>query len=145
MARSVTYNVVPRRNPRNPDAPAQFYAAAKSRGDIDLDMMSERIEKECTLTKADIYAALVALEGTIITALQNGEIVRMGQLGTFRITLSSKSAVEKAAFEPSLIQRGRVSFRAGKGLQSMLTTLQFTKLPELAEVPPKAPDPLPME
>ena len=139
MARSVLYNVVPKRNPKNIELDPQFYATAKSRGDIDLDMMSERIEKECTLTKADIYAALVGLEGAIIAALQNGEIVRMGQLGAFRITLSSKGSATKDKFDTSLINGGRVTFHAGKGLKTMLATLQYSKTAEAKPVVPETP------
>ena len=131
MGRSVTYTIVPRINLRNPELAPQFYARAKARGEVNLDMLSERIEKECTLTKADVLAALAALEGNIITALENGEIVQMGLLGTFQLGLNSKGAAEMAKFTPSLIQKSHVNFRAGKGLKKMLATVKYSKHPSI--------------
>ena len=82
MARSVTYSVVPRRNPSEKGAPPKYYAQAQASGDVDIREMSERIQATCTVTKADVYAVLVSLEDVIIDALKSGEIVRLGDLGT---------------------------------------------------------------
>ena len=78
MARSVTYSVVPRRNPSEKGTPPKFYAQAQARGDVSLREMSERIQATCTVHKSDVYAVLVALEDVISEAIQNGEIVRLG-------------------------------------------------------------------
>ena len=149
MARSVTFSVVPRRNPRNPDAAPQYYAQAQARGVVSLTEMSERIEKECTLTKADIYAALVALEGTIITALSNGEIVQLGELGSMQVGLNGKGAVDEKMYEMNLIKKAHVNFRSGLGLRKMLTGLVYTRVKKKSGIgvdpAPQAPDPLPME
>ena len=88
MARSVTYSVSPRINPRDKEAAPKFYAQAQARGDVSIREMAERIQSTCTVTKADVYAVLVALEDVIVEALQNGEIVRLGELGTFQLSLS---------------------------------------------------------
>ena len=80
MARSVTYSVVPRINPREKDEAPKYYAQAQARGDISLRDMAERIQATCTVHKSDVYAVLVALEDVVAEAIQNGEIVRLGEL-----------------------------------------------------------------
>ena len=92
MARSVTYSVVPRRNPNEKNTPPKYYAQAQARGDVSLREMSERIQATCTVHKTDVYAVLVALEDVIADALQNGEIVRLGELCTLQVSLSGKGA-----------------------------------------------------
>ena len=49
MARSVTYSVVPRRNPSEKGTPPMFYAQAQARGSVNLREMSERIQATCTV------------------------------------------------------------------------------------------------
>ena len=85
MARSVTYSVVPRINPREKDEAPKYYAQAQARGDMNIREMSERIQSACTVNKADVYAVLVALEDVIAESLQNGEIVRLGELCTLQV------------------------------------------------------------
>ncbi|MBR5205217.1 MAG: DNA-binding protein, partial [Bacteroidaceae bacterium] len=48
MARSVTYSVVPRRNPSEKGTPPKYYAQAQARGDVNIREMSERIQSSCT-------------------------------------------------------------------------------------------------
>ena len=93
MARSVTYSVVPRINPREKNDPPKFYAQAQARGDVNLREMAERIQSTCTVTKADVYAVLVSLEDVVKEAIQNGEIVRLGDLCTLQVGLSGKGAL----------------------------------------------------
>ena len=128
MARSVTYSVVPRINPRDKEAAPKFYAQAQARGDVNIREMATRIQGSCTVTKADVYAVLVALEDIIVEALQNGEIVRLGELGTFQVSLSGKGAVTSEDYDASLIKKARINFRPGLTLAGMLDSLSFSKV-----------------
>ena len=128
MARSVTYSIVPRVNPRDKEAAPKFYAQAQARGDVNIREMATRIQGSCTVTKADVYAVLVALEDVIVEALQNGEIVRLGELGTFQVSLSGKGAVTSEDYDTSLIKKARINFRPGLSLAGMLDTLSFSKV-----------------
>ena len=62
MARTVTYSVVPRIDPRQKNDPPKYYAQAQARGDVSVREMAERIQASCTVHKTDVYAVLVALE-----------------------------------------------------------------------------------
>ena len=128
MARSVTYSVVPRRNPSEKGTPPKFYAQAQARGDVSLREMAERIQSTCTVHKSDVYAVLVALEDVIAEALQNGEIVRLGDLCTLQVSLSGKGAVTEEDYDVSLIKKKRVNFRPGRVLANALAGLNFTKV-----------------
>ena len=128
MARSVTYSVVPRRNPSNKNEPTRYYAQAQARGDVSLREMAERIQSSCTVHKSDVYAVLVALEDVIAEALQNGEIVRLGDLCTLQVSINGKGALTEEDYDQGLIKRAKVNFRPGKVLAEALASLAFSKV-----------------
>ena len=128
MARNVTYSVSPRINPREKDEAPKYYAQAQARGDVSIREMAERIQSSCTVHKSDVYAVLVALEDVIAEALQNGEIVRLGELCTLQVSLSGKGALTEDDYDTSLIKRSKINFRPGRVLSNALSGLQFTKV-----------------
>ena len=152
MTPSVTYSVVPRKNPHKSGEAPKFYAQAQARGEANLRTMAEEIEKMCTLTYADVAAVLIALETTICKCLANGEIVRLGELGSMRLSLKSSGAAVADEFLPSLIKRSRILFRPGASLHLMMKSLSFEKVakikkktvePEAEGPTEKLPDPEP--
>ena len=130
MAKNVTYSVVPRINPREKNDPPKYYAQAQASGDVNIREMSERIQQTCTVTKDDVYAVLVSMEDVIIDALKSGEIVRLGDLGTFQIGVSGKGTLTEEEYDSSLIQKARINFRPGIALSGILTNLTYAKVPK---------------
>ena len=128
MARNVTYSVAPRINPRDKEAAPKFYGRVQANGDVSIREMSERIQQSCTVHKADVQAVLLALEDCITDALKGGEIVRLGDLGTLQISISSKGAVTEEEYDASLIKKARINFRPGLALAGILTGLTYKKV-----------------
>ena len=128
MARSVTYSVVPRRNPSEKNTPPKYYAQAQARGDVSIREMSERIQATCTVHKSDVYAVLVALEDVVSEAIQNGEIVRLGDLCTLQVSLTGKGALTEEEHTVSLIKRAKINFRPGAILANALSSLNYSKV-----------------
>ena len=129
MARSVTYSVVPRFKPGEKNDPPKYYAQAQARGSINIREMAERIQSTCTVTKADVYAVLISLEDVVKEAIQNGEIVRLGDLCTLQVGLSGKGTLTEEEYEDSLIKKARINFRPGPVLAGALENLKFSKVP----------------
>ena len=100
----------------------------QANGDVNIREMSERIQQTCTVHKADVQAVLLALEDTITDALKSGEIVRLGDLGTFQIGISSKGAVTEEDYSDSFITKARINFRPGLALAGILTGLSYKKV-----------------
>lgn len=82
------YKVVTRKNPINKTK--KFYPALVSPQPVDKTKIIERIEKRCTLASADVKAVLDALEVELIDCLQEGWSVRLGDFGSFRVSLRTK-------------------------------------------------------
>ena len=128
MARNVTYSVSPRINPKDKNMPPKYYGHVQANGDVSLREMSERIQQTCTVHKSDVFAVLVALEDVISEALKSGEIVRLGDLGTFQIGISSKGALTEEDYDETLIKKARINFRPGMALVGILSNLSYKKV-----------------
>ena len=128
MAKSVNYSVSPRINPRNKEEDPKFYGHVQASGDINLREMAERIQQTCTVHKSDVFAVLVALEDVLVESLQSGEIVRLGDLGTLQISISSKGALTEEMFSEAHIKKARINFRPGSALVGALNGLTFQKV-----------------
>ena len=139
MKQSVTYSVVQRKNPRSPMTPPKFYAQAQARGEADIRALSDRIQVMCTVTRADVVAVLTALEVVVSESLSNGEIVRLGELGSLQLSLSSSGADSKEEFNASQIDKVRILFRPGETLQNMKQTLKFERVEQKPKKGAKSP------
>ena len=133
MARTVTYTVVPKINPRDRETDPKYYGNVKSSGDINIREMAERIQGSCTVTKADVYAVLVALEDVISESIQKGEIVRLMDIGTLRVGISTKGALKEEDFNEALIKKAHILFRPGSVLQNALSNINFTTVKRVVE------------
>lgn len=78
----------------------------------------ERISQTCTVDAPDVKAVLSALESQIILALRTGHSVRLGDLGSFRLTMSGTGTENKADVNANLIKRLRVCYTMSARLRS---------------------------
>lgn len=136
MAATVKYSVVGRKNPRDLEAPKKYYAQAQAGGEKTLNEMCVSVARFCTVTKPDIVSVLSALVMTVEDCLRNGEIARLGDLGSLQVHLSSKGSLTEEEFEASLIKGSKILFRPAKELTDMLKTLAYS---QVAKLPVKVP------
>jgi predicted histone-like DNA-binding protein len=115
-------------NPRDPSAPKKWYASAVANGDLTFRRLSKEVaEGSTTVSDTDVLAVLNDLIKLLCRHLSNGEIVRLGDFGTFQIGISSEGAETEEKFHSSMIRSSRVIFRPGIDLKEMQKTLKFEK------------------
>ncbi|MDR3308755.1 MAG: HU family DNA-binding protein [Tannerella sp.] len=125
---AVGYVLVERGNPGNLEAPKKFYAQAKSKGVLSLRKVSKEIaEGSTTVSDTDVLAVLNDLTKVLRRHLENGEIIHLGDFGTFQISLTSDGSETADKFNQSLIKNPKVAFRPGIDLKDMLATLKYEK------------------
>jgi predicted histone-like DNA-binding protein len=126
---AVSYVVVPKGNPSDPDAPKKFYAQAKASGELTLKKLSREIaEGSTTVSDTDVLAVLNDLTKILKRHLDNGEVVRFGDFGSFQVSVSGEGAETAEKYHPSMIKTKKVVFRPGVDLKEMLNNLKFQKL-----------------
>ena len=127
---AVKYVLVERGNPQIPqeDQEKKWYAQAKANGELTFRKLGKEIaEGSTTVSDTDVMAVLNDLVKILKRHLDNGEIVRFGDFGSFQVTLGSKGAEKPEQFNASLIKSKKVTFRPGIDLKEMLNNLKFEK------------------
>lgn len=114
----ISYRVVERENPVTRQK--VYYALVNPVTPMTLDRVAELIERRSTISTADVKGVLDALQFELLHALMDGKSVRLGDLGSFRPTLSSRSAESAEAFLPSNIEGVRVRFTPSAALTERL-------------------------
>ena len=115
-------------NPRDLTAPRKYYATAVADGSTDLEELAEMVASQSTVSRADCYAVLIALESNIIRMLRVSKIVRLGNLGSFQISVKSEGKDTSEEVTANAVKGSRIKFRPGKAFRQMLKTLKFTKI-----------------
>ena len=125
---SVPFNVVPKHNPQQPKAAQKFYAVAQSAGEADFRQMAKEIAEITTVSLPDAVAVLESLVMIIPRHIEKGEIVRLGELGSLRITLNSEGSDTAEAVSARNIKRAKYHFTAGNELQQALKVLKYARV-----------------
>ena len=81
------------------------------------------MEKRSTVSSADVKAVLDALQYEVMEALENGNTVRLGDLGSFRLTMKSQGAPTAAEAKKKgaqLIKQVNVQFTKSTTMRDTL-------------------------
>jgi predicted histone-like DNA-binding protein len=106
----------------------KHYAIPVHGREITLDDLTRAIEKTSTVNGADIRAVLYAMVIESVAGLEDGRIIRLGDLGSLRITLSSEGKATAEEVTGASVKKAGVIFTPGKKLQEMLNNAKFTKV-----------------
>lgn len=124
---SVKYVIVERVNPSDMAAPRKFYAMAKAAGEVSLKQLSKDISARSTVNSSDTLAVLDSLIQQLTKELEEGRIVRLGDFGSFQLSLSSEGADTAEKFNSSMVKKSKILFRPGIDLRNMLATVSYKK------------------
>jgi len=105
----------------------KFYATPVMDGELTLAGMTKSIEKICTVSGADIRAVLYALVDVAIDSLADGTIVRLGDLGSLRITISSEGKATAEEVTGFAVKSTGVIFTPGTRIKEVLAAAKFQK------------------
>ena len=86
---AIKYNILEIGKPGDPEAPKKFYARPVHAGEITLEDLAADISHASSLTDSDVYAVLQSLVREIPRNISHGYIVRLGNLGAFRLGSNS--------------------------------------------------------
>jgi predicted histone-like DNA-binding protein len=105
----------------------KFYASPVINGELTLSGLTRAIEKICTVNGADICAVLYALVEVAADSLADGTIVRLGDLGSLRTTISSEGKTTAAEVSASAIKSTGIIFTPGPRIKEALAIVKFRK------------------
>lgn len=126
----IKYAVKQRVNPQAPTDPRKHYAFVQNQGAINLRQLARRISRESTISMMDTIAVLEGLLQVVPDLLADGKIVKLGDLGTFRVTISSEGADIPDDFNSTFIKGLNVKFWPGVEFRDQLNQIKFKKVNE---------------
>lgn len=124
---TVKFSIVERGNPANPQAPKKFYPFPQSTGRVSQRKLVETASRETALSTGDMLNALETILKIIPRELADGNIVELGDFGSFWIRLETEGADTADAVTPSNVKGALVRFTPGKLFKQTLETIQFSK------------------
>ncbi|MDY7042353.1 MAG: HU family DNA-binding protein [Chloroflexota bacterium] len=125
---TVKYTVVPKVNPQNPEAPRKYYPMVKSTGKTNLRQLAERIAEISTVSSVDVVAVLEAFLNIVPRELAEGNIVKLGDFGSFSLRIRSQGADSEEQVTAHNITKTLTSFRPGKRFKETLDNVSYEKM-----------------
>jgi predicted histone-like DNA-binding protein len=127
---AVKFTVTPRKDPRDQNSQPKYYATVKSNGRADTHAIAKSINSMSTVSSVDTAAVLEAFLNVVPDKLADGNIVELGDFGTFRVSVSSEGAAAAEEVTARSITDVRVLFTPGKRFKRALNAAEFQKVSE---------------
>jgi predicted histone-like DNA-binding protein len=121
------YNVVARHNPRDPEAPSKYYANYISSGRKTVRQSSRQIAEISTVSSIDTMAVVEAFLTYIPRELAEGNIVDLGDFGSFTLSITSTGSETAEEVTSRNITGVKVRFTPGKEFKRVLREATFVK------------------
>ena len=114
-------------NPLDSSSSLRYFPRAVQSGVIDLDQLTEQISTSTTLTETDCQAVVFSLVHHISRALQDGNIVRLGHLGSFQISVKGTSSDTAEEVSTKNISSASIVYRPGPRFKKLLKNLEYKR------------------
>lgn len=132
----IQYVIRPKKNVK--DGTVKYYPQIGPVQVVSTDELVEQINQRCTLTQTDIKIFIDALAYELKSALARGQSVRLGDLGSFRPTLSAKGADTASKVDATYVKRVNIrhAMSAPMSAHLALRNLKFQKYKAPSRVTP---------
>ena len=122
---AILLKTVARKNPNDKEAAPKFYPVQSTIKQVDESTVAELIADETTLNPAEALMAIRQLRKVLIRELLNSNSVKLGNWGSFSITLSTEGADTAANVKATNVKQINVRFTPGTELKEGLQKAQF--------------------
>ena len=123
---AIKVNIVAKINPQDKAAPAKYYANAVHGKRIELPDLAKAISKRCSMREGDVLGVLCQLMVNFTEEISEGNIVSLGELGTFYVNVSSEGAETPEKLTQSLIRGLKVIHQPTKELKKQLLLIDVS-------------------
>ena len=123
----VKFNIVERGNPANPAAPKKFYPSIQSSGRVSTRELAEMASQMSTLSSVDMVAAIESFLAIIPRELAKGNIVELGDFGSFWLRSTADGAETAETVRADQITNVMPRFNPGKEFKRVIDAITFNK------------------
>lgn len=116
---------VARKNPQEPEASPLYYPVQNTIKQVDETTVAELIADETTLNPAEALMAIRQLRKVMVRELLNSNSVKLGNWGSFSITLNCKGSDSPQKVTASNVEKVNIRFTPGQELKESLQKAEF--------------------
>ena len=120
------YKLIQRKNLKTTDGSKLHHASIIHPNEVTLRTLSEEISETCTLSTVDVVAVIESLIRLLPRHLMQGEIVRLGDFGSFYLVASSAGTEKAEDFTPKMIRKTRLRFVPSRQLKDTFNKAKLT-------------------
>ena len=108
---------------------AMFYARAQVNETISIKRLAKLISMQTTVSYADALAVLASAGENMVLQLQMGNQVELGEIGKFRLQLTSEGTKTADEFKSDVNITGvNIQYVPGEDLANVFTGMEFTQV-----------------
>lgn len=134
---SIPYRLTPVKDNISDKPKEGYYAKVITRGTIDTLSLCKGISAGCTLTVADLRAAIEAISESVASYLMDGYNVYIDGLGTFSLSAESGKVTDKKDIKAQKLKVKNINFRSAVRLKEALQQSTFEKVADNALARPQ--------
>lgn len=123
---------VQRVNPIDEDAPKKWYVTQVTTAQVDETQVAMDLADETTLNPSEAMMAIRQLRKILLRRLLGGESVKLGNWGSFSVTLSSTGAETKEDVTARNIKSVNLNFQPDEAFKTDLQKATFAWVDKLA-------------
>ncbi|MDO4229908.1 MAG: HU family DNA-binding protein [Capnocytophaga sp.] len=120
------YHLVQKANPQD-RSKTKWYANAVTSAKVGQKDIAKTISSKSSLTVGDIANVIQNLLEELPKELVKGNSVKLGDFGTFRISISSEGVENEKDFNASMIKDVRIIFTPGVEMKQAIESISFEK------------------
>lgn len=124
---AIKYILEKKRNPQDPAA-AYYGARIHQAGKQSFNELVDDLASESSRYSSVVVAILFALDDIIRRHLIQGKIVKLGEFGSFYMTIHGKNAPSVEDWRGRYIRKASVRFCPGRGLKDALRKGEFERV-----------------
>lgn len=125
---TVQFTTVERGNPRDLTAPKKHYPLVQNKDRVTVQELAKRAAEISTLSPTDVAAAIEAFLAIVPDELADGNIVSLGDFGSFRLRTHGEGAATAGAVTARNITSTLVTFSPGKRFKQVLDDIAYEKV-----------------
>lgn len=129
-----------RKNPQDKVAPGKFYTQVVLGAELTQRQIIEQIADRCTVTGSDVKAVLDSLMTVLKRNLANGNVLRLGDLGSFRLSVSGLGTATAEKCTANTVRKARIIYTPSVELKESVSLFAFSKIGASTTDPEKPED-----
>ena len=130
---SIFLKAVQRINPSEPGEPKKWYPVQYTTKRVDESEVAMLIADETTLNPMEAAMAIRQLRKVVQRLLLDGKSVKLGDWGTFNVTLNTEGAERKEDLTARNVKRVNITFQPADEMKAAMQKADFAWLDKTAE------------